>query len=113
MERLDEVAVIVGREIGKTGVSNNLICTWITHGVLTMPEKQMVKLIVAGKASAESDIKSGNPGTNGHKSGVKIVVDPLDRERIVPAKYGSGAIDRGSRKRTQGCGHDEHSAAAH
>jgi hypothetical protein len=107
MERLDVVRALVGREVDKTGLTNNLVCTWIVHAVLALPEKQMVKLIASGKARAESDLKSGNPGTNGHRSsgGGRIFVAPEERERIVPPRPVPG-----SRKHSKSASHD---ATAH
>ncbi len=110
-DRLDEVAVLVGREIGKPGLSINLICSWIVNGALAMPEKQLVKLIVAGKDRAEAELKAGNPGgTNGHHSSGRgrIFIAPEDRERIVVPRPVPGG-----RKHSKSASHDAASHAAH
>jgi hypothetical protein len=103
MERLDVVRALVGREVDKTGLTNNLVCTWIVHAVLAMPEKQMVKLIASGKARAESDLKGGNPGhTNGHSTGGgRVFIAPEERERIVPPRPVPG-----SRKHSKSASYD-------
>ena len=104
MDRLEEVAVLAGRQVGTRAPSVNILCTWIVHGILTLPEKQMIKLIAAGKARAESDLKGGNPGTNGHRSTGRggLHIAPEDRERIVPRRPLPGS----SRKHSEAASHD-------
>jgi hypothetical protein len=88
--KLEELRTLVGRHLGKTGpggVTINQICAWAVHYVLTLPEKQAVKLLVAGHDREQAILNGGNPGTNGTHAHSNKSVPPVGTERVARIKH--------------------------
>ena len=85
------------------GVTKNQVIAWALHAALGLPEKQRVKLIVAG-AQREADIlkagNPGNPGVNGHGS-QKPVAGAGSTQRVARVKHIPRRVEASGDEATQ------------